>query len=61
VVEVEAVVLADLAVVVAVAVAAAAFSLGVSPLAPGTSRGVYLLTLGAFPSVPATSARAYPP
>jgi hypothetical protein len=49
VVEVEAVVLADVAIVVAVA-AAAPFSPGISPLA-----------LGASPGVPVASARAYPP
>jgi hypothetical protein len=52
---VEAVVLAD--VVVVVAVAATPFSPGVSPLAPG----VYPLTLGASPGVPAASTLAYPP
>jgi hypothetical protein len=57
VVEVEAVALAAVAVVVAVA----PFSPGVSPLALGASPGVYPLTLGASPSVPAASARAYPP
>ena len=57
---VETVVLADVAVVVAVA-AAAPFSLGVSHLAPGASPGVYLLALGAFPGIPAASARAYLP
>jgi hypothetical protein len=60
---VEAVVLADVAIVVVVVAAAAAapFSPGVSPLAPGTSPVIYLLVLGASPSVPAASARAYPP
>jgi hypothetical protein len=54
-VEVEAVVLA------AVAVVAAPFSPGVSPLALGASPSVYPLALDASPSVPVASARAYPP
>jgi uncharacterized membrane protein HdeD (DUF308 family) len=54
VVVVEAVVLADVAVVVP-------FSLGVSHLAPSASPGVYLLALGAFLGIPAASARAYLP
>jgi hypothetical protein len=54
-VEVEAVVLVD------VVVAAAPFSPSVSPLALGASPVVYPLDLGASPSVPAASARAYPP
>jgi hypothetical protein len=53
VVEVEAVVLADVAV--------APFSPGISPLAPGASPGVYPLALGTSPGVPAASSRAYPP
>jgi hypothetical protein len=57
VVEVEAVVLAG----VAIAVAVAPYSPGVSPLALGASPGVYPLALGASPGVPAASARAYPP
>jgi hypothetical protein len=57
VVEVEAVVLAAVAVVVA----AASFSPGVSPLTLGASPGVYPLALGASLGIPATSARAYPP
>jgi hypothetical protein len=57
VVVVEAVVLTDVAAVVA----AALFSPGVSPLALGASPVVYPLTLGASPGVPAASARAYPP
>jgi hypothetical protein len=56
---VEAVVLADVVGVVAIAVAP--FSPGVSPLAPSASLGVYPLTLGASPSIPAASVRAYPP
>jgi hypothetical protein len=36
-------------------------SLGVSPLALGTSPGVYPLALGASPGIPAASARPYPP
>jgi hypothetical protein len=59
VVEMEAMVLADVVVVVAVAVAP--FSPGVSPLAPSASPGVYLLALSTSPGVPAASARAYPP
>jgi hypothetical protein len=55
VVEVEAVVLAD------VVVAVAPFSPGVSPLALGASPVVYPLDLGASPGVLAASARAYPP
>jgi hypothetical protein len=54
---VEAVVHAD----VVVAAAAALFSPGVSPLAPGASPIVYLLALGTSPGVPTASARAYPP
>jgi hypothetical protein len=56
-VEVEAVVLA----VVIVVVAVAPFSPGVSPLALGASPGVYPLALGASPGVPAASTCAYPP
>jgi hypothetical protein len=56
-VEVEVVVEAVVLVVVDVAVAIVPFSPGVSPLAPG----VYPLALSASPSVPAASARAYPP
>jgi hypothetical protein len=48
-------------VLVAVVVAIAPFSPGVSPLALGASPGVYPLALGASPSVPTASARAYPP
>ena len=58
---VEAVVLTDVAVVVAAVAAAMPFSLGVSPLAPDASSGVYLIALGAVPGVPTASARAYPP
>jgi hypothetical protein len=57
VVVVEAVVHAD----VVVAAAAALFSPGVSPLAPGASPVVYLLALGASPGVPTASARVYSP
>jgi hypothetical protein len=57
VVVVEAVVLAD----VVVAIAVAPFSPGVFPLAPDAFPGVYPLTLGASPGVPVVSARAYPP
>ena len=53
VVEVEAVVLA--------VVAVAPFSPVVSPLSLGASLGVYPLALGASPGVPAASGRAYPP
>jgi hypothetical protein len=59
VVEVEAVVLADVA--VAVAIATTPFSPGVSPLTLGASPGVYHLALGASPGVLAASAHAYPP
>jgi hypothetical protein len=48
-------------VLVAVAVAVAPLSPGVSPLALGASPSVYHLTLGASPGVPAASTRAYPP
>jgi hypothetical protein len=53
----EAVVLAD----VAVAVAAAPFSPSVSPLSPSAFLGVYPLSPGASPGVPAASAHAYLP
>jgi hypothetical protein len=56
VVEVEVVVLVDVA-----AVAVAPFSPGVSPLAPGATPGVSPLALGASSGVLAASARAYPP
>ena len=46
---------------IAIVVAVAPFSPGVSPLALGASPGVYPLALGASPGVPAASARAYPP
>jgi hypothetical protein len=59
VVEVEAVVLADVA--VAVAVAAVPFSPGVSPLAPGAFPAIYPLSPGASLGIPAASVRAYPP
>jgi hypothetical protein len=59
VVEVEAVVLAD--VVVFAVVAAAPFSPGVSPLALFASPVVYPLALGASPDIPVASACAYPP
>jgi hypothetical protein len=55
----EAVVLADVAVVVVVA--AVPFSPSVSPLAPGASLGVYPLALSSSPSVSAASALAYLP
>ena len=48
-------------VVVAATVAAAPFSLGVSPVALDASPGVYPLALGASPGVPAASACAYLP
>jgi hypothetical protein len=48
-------------VVLAVVVAVAPFSPGVSPLALGASPDVYPLALGTSPGVPAASARAYPP
>ena len=44
-----------------VAVVAAPFSPGVSPLVHGTFPGVYPLILGASPGVPAASAHAYLP
>jgi hypothetical protein len=57
VVKVEAVVLVD----VAIAVAAAPFCPGVSPLAPGAFPDVYPLSLGASLGVPAASMHACPP
>jgi hypothetical protein len=57
VVEVEAVVLADVAIVVA----AAPFSPGVSPLAPGAFPDVYPLSPGASLGIPAASVHACPP
>jgi hypothetical protein len=57
VVGVEVVVLAD----VTVAIAAAPFSPGVSPLALGASPSVYPLAIGASPGVLAASAHAYLP
>jgi hypothetical protein len=59
VVVVEAVVLADVAIIVVVA--AAPFSPGVSPLSLGTSPVIYPLALGTSLGVLAASARAYPP
>jgi hypothetical protein len=47
--------------VVLAAVAVAPFSPSVSPLALGASPSVYPLALGASLSVPAASARVYPP
>jgi hypothetical protein len=57
VVEVEAMVLADVVVVVVVV----PFSPIVSPLALSVFPGIYPLVLGASPGVPAASVRAYPP
>jgi hypothetical protein len=59
VVVVEAVVLADVATVVAVA--AVPFFPGVSHLALGAALDIYPPALGTSPSVPAASEHAYPP
>jgi hypothetical protein len=54
-------VVVEAVVLVAVAVAVAPFSPGVSLLILGTAPGVSPLSPGASPGVPAASARAYPP
>jgi hypothetical protein len=58
---VELVVVVEAVVLIAIVVAVAPFSPGVSPLALGVSPGVYPLALGASPGVPTTSTHAYPP